>query len=793
MKNNTFNTNILYSYLQKYYIKNDFISTIYNYNDGDNKEKLIDYYKFKNINLDNLDINKYINSLIISNSFILSKTKTVTTVFKLIRNKKYVNFGFVYGNINNKIVNNKFIVLSLSSISKDGEYKHRLIKYNEIENFIKIPIINKVYKFLYNNFIDKEFDFDFTIYNMPESTNIQKYKSTLSNKIILLKFYTIIWLTENYMKNKNDILINIDENLFNLLCSDKDIEYFKKIYKTNKDEIDMIMPEIIYYDSSSRLEIGQKILPFNYIQLKEYKHLIHFQWKELMINKIINNLIHNNISVCFSLFIDWILINKSDKHLYNNEEIFKKLYYSDKLKHILNSLYDAKNNIISINTSNEKHKILNKLEKKIQKVINETQTSMLMSNMSLCFFSEYSGRTIFHHLNLLMNNKEHPLIGNLFTNFDIVNKYIFDIIYSLYALNLKGIIHGDLHLNNITLALNKKVDNNSYIVYDLNNSFNLDIINYIQNYPNIYEDQELYSTTSASNSDNKQNYSNNFMLNECYYFKHSGYFPCIIDYSRSFILLKLIDKTIIESNKSSIRTKYIKNETKRIINELNKIFPNYIKNNVYKLKFLLKNKNFNILFIYFTAYDTFTFITNLLIFMKKVSINNNIQINEKILDLLTKLSKKSYHYLEQILNEDNYNFINKHQFPNYLLLKEFFSDNIITPNDLNINITNYYNLININNYVNSNQLKYINKNIINEYLKSNKISKEDQANIKKKFSNIINYTSNPDDNLNIEKLINKEYYNIKSNFHLISSNINKTDNYDLTYDVTTNSLNISNY
>ena len=61
----------------------------------------------------------------------------------------------------------------------------------------------------------------------------------------------------------------------------------------------------------------------------------------------------------------------------------------------------------------------------------------------------------------------------------------------------------------------------------------------------------------------------------------------------------------------------------------------------------------------------------------KNNVNKNISdINlnddvEKILDLLTKLSKKSYHYLEQILNEDNYNFINKHQFPNYLLLKEF--------------------------------------------------------------------------------------------------------------------------
>jgi len=791
MNNIDFKQDILFKNIEQNYIKNDILSLVYEKSSND-KNKKKEYYKFKNLTYELLDINKYINSLIISNNFILSKTKTIVTIFKLVRNDKIVNYGFVYGKIIDNKVHNNCIVLSLSTISKDGEYKHRLIDYNEIDNMLKNPILQEIYEFLYNNYINKEFDFQFTIYNITENKILNKYKSILSNKVILLKYYTIIWLTEIYMKNKNEILINIDENLFNVLCSPKDILFFKNLFNKKKDEINDIIPEIIYYNSKNRLEIGQKILPFNYIQLKEYNHLIHFQWKELLINKIINNLIHNNISICFSLFIDWILITKSDKNVYNNEEIFKKLYYSDQLKTILNSLYQAKTNLLNLNTSNEKHKILYKLEKKLQNIINDTQTSMLMSNVSLCFFSEYSGRTIFHHLNLLLNKKVHPLIGNLFTDFDLLNKYIFDIIYSLYCLNLKGIIHGDLHLNNITLSLTKKVEEDSYVFYDLNNSFNLDIIKYIQNYPNINtEIDDIYSTTSSSPSNEESKITNN--INECYHFKHKGYFPCIIDYSRSFILLKLIDTIIIESTKSSIRTKYIKNETKRIINELNKIFPNYIKNNVHKLKFLLKNKNFNILFIYFTAYDTFTFITNLLIFMKKVAVSNDIEINPKILDLLTSISKKSYYYLEQILNEDNYNFINKHQFPNYSLLKEFFPKNQVTPKDLNKNITHYFNLQNINEYYNYNDLKKNNQNIILDYIKSNSISENEKKHIQQEFKNLLNFSPNTANELNIEKLINKEYYNIKSNLHLVSSSVKKIDNETLTYDVTTNSLNISNY
>ena len=281
------------------------------------------------------------------------------------------------------------------------------------------------------------------------------------------------------------------------------------------------------------------------------------------------------------------------------------------------------------------------------------------------------------------------------------------------------------------------------------------------------------------------------MLNNCYIFKHNGYFPCIIDYSRSFILLKLIDTSIIEINNTKVRRKYIKNETKRIVNELNKIFPNYIKNNGHKLKFLLKNKNFNILFIYFSAYDTFTFITNLLIYMKKTNLASNIEVNPKIIELLTKISKKSYKYLEEILNEENYSSQIKHQFPNYLILKEFFSKSESTKLDLNKNITNYFSLVNINTYYSINDIKANNKLILNSYINSNKISEDNKNKIKKEFSTILNYSSNFNDELNIEKVINNEYYNIKSNLHIMTSSLN--NDIDFTYDATTNSLNLSNY
>lgn len=785
MNNINFNKEILINELQQNYIQNDLNSLTY----LDNNNK---YLKFTKLDNYTINVNKYINGIIISNDFMISKTKTIITVCKLLRNNKVLNYGFIYGSYDKDNINNKFVILSLSSISKDGEYKHRLINFKCIEYIINIPIVNKIFYYLYQNLNNQEIDLNFDIYNSYKQTINKIYKKKLKNKVLLLKLYSIIWISEIYIKIKNNEILNIDETHFNILISPKDILFFQDLYNKHTKEIDDIIPIITNYNQTNKLELGQKLLPFNYNQLKDYKHLIHFQWKELLANRIINNLIYNNNSVCFSLFVDWVLITKSNKNLYNNNEIFKKINYSDQIKNILQLLHLAKNNLLKLNKDQDKNKLITKLEKKLHNLIDLTQSNMLMSTVSLSFLSEYSGNTVFNYLNSLLQNKKNVNnIGDLSQDYDIFAKYMFDIIYSLYCLNLKGIIHGDLHLNNITFHLNNLTNDNDYVLYDLNNIFNNDIVKYIKNYPFIYEPNENNSSPFDNSSQNSYKSPIN-KIDECFQFKSNGYFPCIIDYGRSFLLLKLIDEDIIEIEKTTVRQKYIKNETKRVINELNKIFPNYIKNNMHKLKFLFKNKNFNILFIYFTAYDTFTFITNLLIFMKKSAINYNITINPKIINLLTVISKKSYHYLEQILNEDNYMSKKKHQFPNYLLLKEMFPEYIPNNKTINYTITNYFNLININKYYSLKEIYKMNKQIIVNYINSDKLSNNEKNKIKNRFNNIINFDESVNNELEVERVINKEYYNIKSNVHIISSAINN-NSLDYTYDVTTNSLNISNY
>lgn len=748
---------------------------INNINDLDNYKLKSDtenkVYGFLNFNYEKSHILKYIKLLIIDNDIKISKTETICTVLKIIRNKKIINYGYIYGKVENDNVVNKYIITSNALISKDGEYKHRLVNINKIN--IENKILDRYYKYIIQELKNKEFDLFCDVFNIKNKKIKKNYLHKLKNKQLFIKIYLISWLVEIYNIYTKNQSINKNDLYNNIMFSNKDIEIFKDYY-TN--DLTQIIKEFIYYDVEYKLELGQKLIPFNYIQLKEYNNIIHFQWKELLINRIITNLIYNSNSTCFSIFIDWFLIQNSNKNLYDNVEIYKKILYSDKIKEILNYLYLAKNNLIELKSFSEKEKLINTLLMKLKKIIKDSESGILMSNISLCYFSEYSGKTIYDYLMKLSENDkilENNNIGNLYTDYDIFSKYLFEIIYSLYCLNLKGIIHGDLHLNNITMNSSQDFCNNANIVYDLNNDYNKNIMDYILNY-----------------KDKKEFRSKNNYLDNCFIFKHYGTYPCIIDFSRSFLLVNIIDEDIIEKEKNRIRNNYIKNEKKRIINELNKIFPNYIKNNSHKIKFLFKNKNFNVLFLYFSAYDIFTFSTNLLIFIKKISINKSIKVNDKIFNLLTNISKKSYYYLEQIIDENNYNLSEKNfQFPNYLLLKEFFSEYIVKKNDIKKEIVNLFNLDNINKYQNLEMIKYRLKEDLNNFIK-----KETNTEIKNiltnRFNNITTYDKNKVNELDIEKIINNEYYKIKSNLHIVTSSLNQS--FDTTYDVTTNSISISN-
>jgi len=744
-------------------------------------KSLENLYKFKNnyndisynsnIKIDylNSSINRYIKIVDIFNEIKLHKTNTIFTVLKLQRNLEVINYAYLYGFVKNdtstnnvgggdKVVN-KFIITSNTLVSKDGMYAHRFINYEKLQE--KNKIIDEICDYLKGNIKIKEFKLIFEFFNLEDANLKSDYANTLSESNLLIKSYALSWLIELYNMHRNNQEINMNLNYNNVMFTEKDKIKFKNLYKLYSKEIYEL---VIYYkffthDGKNRLEIGQKVIPFNYIQLKEYNNIIHFQWKEMLINKIATNLLYNMNSPTFSIFIDWMMVNNSNKNLYDNKEIYNKILYSDKIKNILQLLNKANTEFYNIYVK-QKNEFIDSLIKKLKKIIKLSENKVLMSNVSLCNLSEYSGRTVFDYFNKIKDKEQvHKSIGDLYSDFEMFQKYMFEIIYGLYCLNLKGIIHGDLHLNNVTFnKKNLNVNNNSNIIYSLNITKNDDVIDFLNN------SNEIDKNIQFNEKDNVT-----------FIFKHLGTYPCIIDFSRSFILLKLITENIIEKNKNDIRNKFLKNEQKRIMHELRKIFPNYIKNNSHKLKFLFKNKNFNIMFLYFSAFDIYKFSSNLLIFINKFAIQNDIKVNPEIINLLENIAKKSNFYLEKVIDETAYLNRDDLKFPNLELLLEFFPSfkydclNSIKKTVKDTNVVDIFTIDNIENEISLDEMVHeLNESIVDNINLNKSLNNTNLDILLKKLNKFIKY-ENVNEDLEIEQLINKEYYNVKNNLSFVTS------------------------
>lgn len=686
--------------------------------------------------------NRIIKIMSIMSNIEIDKTRIICTVLKINRSDKVLNYAYLYGNIQNNNIYNIYILNSQSLLSKDGEYRHRLIKYSMIDNLKKNKYYNYFYEYLNKEYKNKEYDLSYEIFNLYDTQILDNYKKKLDNSNILLNIYLISWLTEIMSIFNNDQEININESINNILFSNKDIIKFTNNYNKNKHAILKIFNILTYINDPLKIELGQKIIPFNYIQLKDYKNIIHHQWKELLINKIVLNLLFNLNSPCFAIFANWFLITNSNKNLFDNQMIFNKLFYSEKIKDILNYFYLVKNNLIEID-KNQNNNIITQLLSSLKKLITTSEENLLMSNVSIGYISEYTGKTIYDYFNKIIDQKNIISdIGNLYSDHEIFKKYIFEIIYSLYCLNLKGVIHGDLHLNNVTLNIQENMemqDDNSKIFV----LYNID----------------------------KDNHDN---LNSSYIFKHLGTYPCIIDFSRSYIYLKYIDEDIIEKQKNKIRNKFIIHERKRIINELNKIFPNYIKNHYHKIKFLLKNTNFEILYKYFSAYDIFTFSTNLLIFLKKINIHKDIKLNEKNIELLNNISKRAYFFLEQIIIQENYDSSVNHDYPNYLIMTEFFKENLIkTSGERKNKIIDIFSINDIDKFKNIKQMQFYISELLNKNINKDNTATNELKNKIKTITKILERDTH-NEKLDIEKIINNEYYTIKSNLLLANENISSS-------------------
>lgn len=655
------------------------------------------------------DINESFKEVIYNISYVTIKPKEVNLLYidlleKNDKQKDAIDSVFI-----------DQICPSGSMISRDGEYRGTFLHWNSLQLVLTKNIKAKsIYEYILKYFtkVLKERKYILLIEILFPTDRIKEqfqFETELLCSSTKIEIFCITWFTFYYSYYFGFISNNINGVFKNLMLKYKthDIPFFKSLWvKFDLETIEefryICSNNIRGYRSTSfriseKMKFGQKLIPLNLMDAQYPFDLEYSPWKELLIGNKLSDLVINGISNGFAITNSWFLIKHADVALFDNPSQYDRIAKSKiglKIANVLkqaniyayNSINmfendkDNQDDILSsvsgtVNKNNITSWLSNEfkvLQSKIQDSINHDKENIIMSNITLALISEYLGKTFYDSIFISSTSKYYnKLTNNMLSqdNYENFKKYMFEICYNLYCLNSKvGLIHGDLHLNNLTL----------------------DVLVYTKNIIVKEKDPKIL-----------------FVLDEDhqYIFNHNLYDICIIDYSRSIIDIDKTDDFKIDhiSNMFDIISNKDQFKNKQIQVLLNYLYTSKVEYKEFSASLdPIVQHHYKEYFKILTTLDLFNFTSKFLDIFKSNLLNTTPYT--KCVKLISDLNKSAEYYLTHVLlkliQEQNYDEVINMEWPILTIIKDIFQDNEAA----NFTDTNYDSIIDVYNY--NHDIKY---------------------------------------------------------------------------------------
>jgi hypothetical protein len=385
-----------------------------------------------------------------------------------------------------------------STLSKDGEYRSVIIYWKFVQYILsKDNNLSKLYKEILDYFIDKFQDRKLMIYAhyyFPLDELRQKYSFELelmiSNK--KLELFSISWFMFFYSYTFSTISDRLNQMYQKIMSKYKheDAEFFKSLI--SKYSLDTIRYMYHLFSTNIRsttdrglapfykTKLGQKLIPISLREIQYPFDITYKPWKEYFVNLRLSDLVVNNITPGFAITTNWLFIKNTDQHIFDNPSQYTRMQksaYAINISNILSQarhlayeqikpssilLYDNDSSFELKANKKNRQLLTSWLSKEFQILhdgidddIKHAQLNIIMSNVTFCMITEYAGKTLYESIFLTKKSSYYrELISNLFSEEGYPNfeRFMFEIMYDLYCSASKfGIIHGDLHLHNITI------------------------------------------------------------------------------------------------------------------------------------------------------------------------------------------------------------------------------------------------------------------------------------------------------------------------------------------------------
>lgn len=373
----------------------------------------------------------HITNNIIPNSYVRSSC----VVFSAKRNgvSLSTNYAYLYTQLVTPEVNScpsfqhQFICIGPNLQSSDGEYRPHFTTYSTI-SLVKSSY-PYIWKALDDYLIPRPSTKFYQHYYCPLSTDTpprdytEDVRLQIKNERLSVDLFILAWFSHAFLTHLGLQYRSLDSNFaVNITTADDDLFIAELIAAFTLPSLKMLYSDsgslpAISHIARARPSCGQKIIYMSHESLVNVMNIEYRQWLEIYVAKKVTDLLLNNVCPGISLTTNWFPVYQVDKWIFNNADAI------DVMQHHAGSANRT--------------------------VGGETTDSV--SNAVL-IISEYAGRTINEIPSLVKSDDYLTSVGNIFEDYVTFSKYLFDVTYALLCINVKfGFIHGDLHLNNVTI------------------------------------------------------------------------------------------------------------------------------------------------------------------------------------------------------------------------------------------------------------------------------------------------------------------------------------------------------
>jgi hypothetical protein len=401
---------------------------------------------------------------------------------------------------------------------------------------------------------------------------------------------------------------------------------------------------------------GQKIIPVTEWEAVHIHNINYSIWREVNLTMWCSDLTLNLITPAFSLLVGFFFIENSHASMFDNISMHKRYELSEEGKRISDELEELDESMYDV--LGIRHEKFYNLSRSIKYASLVSSSDIVLTDLSLCITSEYVGKTVRDVPTLILSNKFIGNISMIFTHLDIFTKAMFEFVFALFCMNSKlGVIHGDIHLNNVTFKLETRTKTTTGAKIGFGE-----------------EAEEVYMAKGSAPEDTPIMFR----------FRHVGCHSCIIDMSRAIVCN---NERVKKEFGALIAEQLITSQRNALITLIQKYMPDFAKTYRDELKIAVM-ANFPLVFKAATVLDPMVLMTNIHTMIQIDPAFDIIQLPDGAVDLLQLIILRAKGLFTSNMQKIFLGDVEDIEWPNFVLMSEIFPQSTSLSADKVVNVFN---------------------------------------------------------------------------------------------------------